>query len=166
MTNPEPILLDITVRPHRSLSPQARRGLILGLAGLAGALAVGFWRLGAWPVVGLMGADIALLVWALRYNQRDGDRCERIHLTPSCLRIHRIDARGVGQEEQWQPYWLQVELEPRADGAGALRLISHGRSVTLGAFLSPGERIALAEQLQQGLALARQPHNPSTSRME
>lgn len=167
MIDPEPVLLDITLRPHRSLSPRGQSGLTVLLVGLAGGLSAGFWWLGAWPVVGLMGADIALLVWALHWNQRKARRCEKIHLTPSRLLIRRIDERGSVQDEQLQPTWLRIELKHLADhSTGPLRLTSHGRSITIGAFLSPAERITLAETLQQGLAQLRQPYSPNTSRIE
>ena len=59
----------VVLTPHRSLSRQGflavdgvdRRRSILS----AGTL---FFLLGAWPVVGFMGLDVALIWWAFRAN--------------------------------------------------------------------------------------------------
>ena len=58
-------LFAATLTPHRSLS---RRGMRIVIAVMAiGASIPGmlFFALGAWPIVGIMGLDVALVWWAL-----------------------------------------------------------------------------------------------------
>ena len=57
--------------PHRSLSRDNMRLLIGLFAGACILTSLPFLFLGAWPVAGFMGLDIALLYWAFRANFRD-----------------------------------------------------------------------------------------------
>ena len=45
-----------------------------------------FFLLGAWPVVGFLGLDVALVYWAFRANYRAAAAFEEVTVTPSELR--------------------------------------------------------------------------------
>ena len=54
----------ITLWPYRSLSLQGFRILIAVLASLMSLIGLGFYLIGAWPVVGFLGLEI-FIVWYL-----------------------------------------------------------------------------------------------------
>ena len=157
-------LLDLTLRPHRSLS---RRGFVV-LMGLLVAVSfvagMAFLAVGAWPVVGFLGIDV-LLVWiAFRVSFARSRARERLTLHADRFEIERTDRWGRRERRQLEPYWLTVELADQGAGAPLVRLRSRGKSTIVGAFLGAGERMQLARTLEESLARWRQ--SPSTSRIE
>jgi uncharacterized membrane protein len=91
----ETLLFEATVKPHRSLS---RKGVFIAIAFmLSCSLCVTslMFLLGAWPVIGFNGADIALALFLLWLNIRAGRAAEVITLTGSTLRIARTDLRDL-----------------------------------------------------------------------
>jgi len=150
-------LFDARLMPHRSLP---RRGLVLVIGGLAlalGAVGFSFWSLGAWPVAGFCGLEV-LLVWgAFELNRRAARAHETVRLDDRALVVTRFDAKGRSQAWSFEPGWVRVEVERPGEPDGRLVLASHGRRLSFGAFLTPGERLELAEALRQALAGWRQP---------
>ena len=61
------------------------------------------------------------------------------------------------ETHSFQPYWVRVEMDDPPEHESQLRLVSHGRSVTIGSFLTPDERLDLAQALRGELARLRQP---------
>src|SRR3979409_1413436 len=137
---------DVVVRPHRSLSPMGF-WIVMGIIStwsLAGSIV--FVIVGAWPVLGFLGIDVALVWWAFKASYGDRSQ-ERLRIADGTLTVQRIDKRG-GREMLTSPsYGVRVKLEEDADGRGALVLSSHGRHLVIGAFLAPEARAALAEDL-------------------
>ncbi len=150
-TNQTPVLFSTTLRPHRSANLRALNWL-LGFLGLAFiAIGLGFFLVGAWPVTGFLGAEIAVLYIALRLNLRGARSFESIDLTAQELKIRRVN--HWGREWQWSfhPHWLQVILTPSRRGLDKLELRSHGQSLVIGAFLTQEERQGLFDSLRQAL---------------
>jgi uncharacterized membrane protein len=153
---PEPVLFDALLRPHRSLSPAGFRVLMaaaaVALAGVGGV----FFVAGAWPVIGFCGLELALVYLFFRLNFRDLTRCETIRLTEHELEVRRIAPDGaVTERVSLQPYWVQVSIRNAPGRANRLVLSSHGRDLTVGAFLAPEEREDLAQALIDALARQR-----------
>ena len=75
---------------------------MLALLALQGGLSLTigtvFWVAGAWPVIGFMGLDVALVYIALRLNFRSARATEIISLTRDQLTIRRVDAHGRAAE--------------------------------------------------------------------
>ncbi len=152
----EPVLFDALLTPHRSLSPRGF-AILMGLAGLVGfASGVAFLLMGAWPIFGFCGAEWLLFYLCFRLNYRAARRTERVRLMPGLLTVERSDPRGRVQSWSFQPYWLRVELDDPAEPGGQLALASHGRRLAIGSFLSPPERLDLAEALRDALARLKQ----------
>lgn len=149
------MVFDAELRPHRSLSMRGFR-LLMGAVVAVSAIAGGaVYVVGAWPVIGFMGADILLIYWAFRASYRAAKRCERLRLTPAWLTIQRIDPRGRGRTEALRPQWLRVELDDPAGPSSPLLLWSHGRATPVGSFLPPTERERLAASLRAALGRLR-----------
>jgi uncharacterized membrane protein len=145
---------DVVVRPHRSLSPTGF-WIIMGiLATWSFAGGIVFLIVGAWPVLGFIGIDVALVWWAFKASY--GDRThERLRLAGGTLTVHRVDKRGVEEQFAFPSYWVRVQLQETDDGRGVLALSSHGRHLVIGAFLAPEQRAALAASLSAALARAQ-----------
>jgi uncharacterized membrane protein len=151
-------LLDLTLVPHRSLGRKGFAvvmGLLCAVSFVAGAV---FVAVGAWPVVGFLGLDVALVYLAFKASYARGRERERVILHDDRLEIVNTDRWGRTRTRTLEPYWLTVEAGDRV----ALR--SHGRSTEVGAFLPPAGRADLALALETALARWRQ--SPSTSRIE
>ncbi|MBV8535232.1 MAG: DUF2244 domain-containing protein [Alphaproteobacteria bacterium] len=146
---------DIVLRPHRSLSPVGFAVImsILAIWSFIGGLV--FWLKGAWPVIGFLGIDIALVYWAFRASYGQGRAAERLRLAEGTLTVWRMDKRGAEERVAFPSYWLRVTLEEDQNGPGQLFLSSHGRHLAVGAFLAPDERAELARELSAALRQAR-----------
>ena len=155
MSGAEPVLFDAVLTPHRSLSPAGFRLLIGALSALAFVTGVVFLLLGAWPVLGFFGLDIALLAWCFHVNYRQGRRRERLRLTPDALTVERMSPAGRVEQVRLPPWWLRVEIDESGERPGPLTLATHGRREIVGSFLAPWERVEVAEALRRALAPLR-----------
>lgn len=154
----EEVLFDAVITPHRSLGPRGFTMLMILIGAISFICGIAFMAAGAWPVVGFLGLDVLLVYLAFRLNYRSGRAVEYVKLTRRALIIRRFNQHGHGIEIEMQPYWLKVELAGK-DVAGQIRLCSHGEIHTVGAFLSPAERVAFADALRKALSmLHRAPH--------
>lgn len=163
----EPAVLFATVlRPHRSISPRAVNAVVAVVGALWGAWSLFFIALGAWPVFPLLGLEVVLLYVALRINLRGARAFEAIRLTADALTVETVDPWGARRRFSFQPHWLQVSADDAEGGGRGVRLRSHGRSLTIAAFLLPEERRRLAAALKAALrGLAAPQPSPSTSAM-
>lgn len=155
LSGADPVLFDAVLTPHRSLPPAGFRLLIGALVLIGLAAGVAFLMLGAWPVLGFFGLDIALLAWCFHANYRQGRRRERLRLTPDALTVERMSPAGRVEQVRLPPWWLRVEIDQSGERPGPLTLATHGRRETVGAFLAPWERVEVAEALRQALAPLR-----------
>lgn len=144
------VFLDAVLAPYRSMPP---KGFLLLMAVLAAAsLICGTVCIlvGAWPVFGFFGLDVALVYVAFRVSYRSARRRESVRLDERRLTVERVSVRGETRRWQFEPTWLRVIYEEQ-DETNSLALASHGRYLPLGAFLAPNERRRLAVALKQAL---------------
>ena len=157
--NPNPPAKEIfeaVITPHRSLS---RRGFCLVMASIGvvsfGAGAV-FFMMGAWPVVGFLGLDVALVWWAFRANYRAARARETIRVTGSEIVVRRVSARGAVAEWRFNPYWTRLHVTRDEEAAvERVTFASHGRRLDVAGWLSPPEKADFAAALSGALAAAR-----------
>jgi uncharacterized membrane protein len=153
---PEPVLFSALLTPHRSLN---RTGFVLVMAFLSVisfAAGIAFLIMGAWPVLGFFGLDVLAIYWAFRINYRRAKASEEISVTPTELRVRRISHRGHVAEWVLNPLWVQVDQIAHEEfGIERLYLVSRGRRVSIGSFLSPDEKASFSSALKAGLAAAR-----------
>lgn len=148
---PDPVLFAATIAPHRSLPPRGLFWIMAGLSAFGFCSGIGFVLAGAWPVTGFFGLDIALLYLAFRLSYRSARQSESLRLTGKALDVERIDVRGERRRWRFEPAWLRVLVEEEDNGRGRVLLASHGKTVSLGAFLNADERRGLAAGLRAGL---------------
>lgn len=140
------------LRPYRSLPPEGFKWLIRGVIAANLFIGLPLYLLGAWPVMGFMGIDVALLWWLFQRNYFDAKRSETLTLTDSELIVNRVAPGGEREEIRLDAYWLKLEeTEER------LIATSRGNRVVIGRFLAPSVRTEVAEELKTALAAMRSP---------
>ena len=141
--SPSAPLFDAELTPHRSLPPRGFLLLMLAVSVISFGAGLAFFLVGAWPVIGFLGADVLLIYLAFKINYRRGRLVERVRITPEALTVTRIWPGGQSRRWQFQTTWLQVLLDdpPRNDSPLVLR--SHGKTLTIGRVLKNHPRLSV-----------------------
>ena len=150
-------LFEAVIVPHRSLSRRGMAVVMTAICTLSAAVSTAFWWLGAWPIAGFSGAEVALSVALLRYNARAARASERLLLCEQALRIVRTDMHGACSERVLSPFWLNVVLHERQGRVPGLYLVGAGQREEVGAALGETEKLSLAEALRAALHGWRNP---------
>lgn len=148
---PKPLYFDAVLRPNRSLSPRGFFWLMVAFGVACFATGVGFITAGAWPVFGFFGLDVLILYVAFRASYRTGNLAEEIRLTDRELTVRRVFPSGRARTWRFQPTWLQVNIDQPPEHHSQLTLRSHGSTLTVGSFLTPEERLEVANALRAAL---------------
>jgi uncharacterized membrane protein len=148
----ETVHFSTLLRPHRSLPPVGFKWLIRGVLLANLLVALPMYMLGAWPIAGFCGLDVALLWWLFDRNYLDARRSETLTLTDRELVVVRVAPDGEREEHRLEAYWLKVDLGER------LVLSSRRNRVVVGRFLAPDTRAKVAAELQAALAAMRSPN--------
>ena len=127
------------------------------ICGVSFAIGIAFFSLGAWPVTGFLGLDVLLVYYAFRANYASAREFEAIEITPCKLLITRVTAKGRQERFEFNPYWARVHLDEEPSGQTRISLVSHGRSLLFGRFLSDDDRRSLAGVLDDELLARRTP---------
>lgn len=144
------IYLDAVLRPHRSLSLQAFRLMLLVVVVVNAAVAAVFLSRGAFPVAGFCGLDVLALWLAFRVNYRAAKAEEHILLTPLQMQVERKLPSGAVSYYVLNPVWAKA----REEGIG-VSIWSGGGALRIGAFLPPDQRADFARQLDLALYRAK-----------
>jgi uncharacterized membrane protein len=147
--------LDLFLRPYRSLSPTGFGVVMTILAVWSFVGGIVFLSVGAWPVIGFVGVDVALVWWAFKASYGDRRAYERLRLAQGVFTVERSDKRGAKQHHEFPSYWLKVTLEKHGEDSNRLVLSSHGRHLAVAEFLGPEQREEVATMLSEALARSR-----------
>jgi len=164
-TSPVPsegLFFERVLLPHRSLPPRGFHLLMLLLGLLSLAVGIGFVALGAWPVCGFFGLDVAALYLAFRLSYRSARQREVVRLAGDDFTVERVDIYGERALWRFQPFWLRIILEERADRSNRLVVASHGKSLVIADFLGAPMRRELAHSLRAALKAWRAALNPAS----
>jgi uncharacterized membrane protein len=152
----EPTLFSALLTPHRSLNRTGFLVLMAFLSVISFAAGIAFLLMGAWPVFGFFGLDVLAIYWAFRINFRRARACEEILVTPSELRVRRVNHRGHVAEWVLNPLWVQIDQKAHeAFGIEKLYLVSRGRRLGIASFLGPDEKASFVKALNAALQAAR-----------
>ena len=154
-TSPETPRFSAVLTPHRSLSRKGFVVLMAAICAISFATGLLFFALGAWPVIGFMGLDVALIYLAFRLNFRALRRYETVDLTDDALTVTQVEPSGSSQVFSFNPYWVRLRLEPRIGRSTELSLASHGQRLVLASFLTDTEREDFALALSSALSATR-----------
>src|SRR5208337_4266417 len=123
----EPPIFSAVLTPYRSLGGYEFWIFMALASGLVLSTGIVFLVLGAWPVFGCWGLDIALLYLALRANDRAGRAYEEVTVTPTTLTVRRFGPRGDVSEWSANPVWVRLGREVHAEfGVQRLALVAGG----------------------------------------
>lgn len=150
------VFFDARLQPYRSLPPRGFGIVMAVLGGASFAMSVGCVMLGAWPVTGFFGLDVALVYFAFRASYRSARKIEHVRLTARDLTVERIGVRGDRRHWRFEPIWARLVFEEIDEDENRLSVTSHGKRLALGAFLSPIERRRLYKELTDAFARWRQ----------
>ena len=141
--------------PNRSLGNTGFVVLMTLIVAVSGLIGAGFMLIGAWPVSGFLGLDVALLFFAFRWNHRDMRRMELVRLDRDGLSVRRILPNGDHREWHFDPAWVQIIIDDPAHHGSQLKLRSHGKELIIAAFLTADERLSLAKALRSAVLAHR-----------
>lgn len=139
----------LTIWPHRSLP---RRGFVwfigltfamflLPLFALLGTMAL-------WGLLPFLLGALALTWYFLQRSYKDGELTEILSLWDDRVELTRHNPRSPDQEWHANPHWVEVKLRPEGGPVeNYITLRGNGRTVEIGAFLSPEERTELYGEL-------------------
>ena len=152
-------LFDATLQPNTSLKPRGFMLLMVAIASVSFVAGIIFMLVGAWPVLGFFGLDVAVIYLAFKANYRWARIYETVRLTSDSLLVERIRPSGKVQRWRFQPYWLKVQIDQPVKHDSQLVLSSHGKRLKIGSFLSPDERVEVANALQDTLTKLHRPEH-------
>lgn len=142
--------IDAVLTPNRSLTGGAFIKVLCVFSGM-NVLIASYWAMrGAWPVLGFLVIDVALFALAFHLNYRAARGFERVRVGRDVVHITRQPARGAARHWVVSPVWARIE-----DRENVVRIAAGDRAMLVGAFLSPPERVDLANALRDALARAR-----------
>ncbi|MFA7440503.1 MAG: DUF2244 domain-containing protein [Sphingomonadaceae bacterium] len=151
MQSRKSLYFDLEMRPNRSLPRRTFWWLVGGVAGVFLLMGLRLMILGAWLVLPFMLIDIALLWWAMRASYRSGEMVERLSLDKDGLSFVRIDPSGRRKAARLDAARARVELEEMVMKQNRLWLRAGDRRLSIGAFLSPPERVEIKQVIEDGL---------------
>ena len=152
----EPTIFSAVITPYRSLGSTGFLILMLGIGGVSFVSGMVFLLLGAWPVFGFLGLDVALIYWAFRANFRAARAYEEVTVTASELTVRKVNPRGGVREWTLNPVWVQLDRIVHEEfGIERLFLVSRGRRLPIAAFLGPDEKASFAQALSTALGEAK-----------
>ena len=155
-TNFDDAIFSATLRPHRSLGRRGMALLITAIGGLSLSIGTYVWWIGAWPVVGFVGLDVAAVALAFHLNARAARAFEEVEVTRAAIIVRKVTASGRSQELRFNPQWARLDVEKLEDeGVVRVTLRMRDRRVPVGAFLNPRDRETFARALSAALATAR-----------
>ena len=162
MTEPNPALQEASrfsavLTPHRSLGPTGFIVLIAGVCLVSFGTGLFFYLLGAWPVIGFMGLDVALIYIAFKLNFRALRLYETVDLTQDALTLTRVAPSGKAQSWRFNPYWVKLSVLERIGRSSELSIASHGERLVFASFLTDEEREDFASALSSALSAAKSP---------
>lgn len=154
----ETILFEAVTKPPAALSARGLRWLCALAAVAAAVPAILFTLMGAWPVLGFLGLEVAVVLGLVAMHRRwSRAAVESVQLTEGRLLVRRTDGRGRQENAELEAYWAQLTLEERPGAAPVLTASARGRTAEIGRFLAAEEKRALAEALQAALRRYRDP---------
>jgi uncharacterized membrane protein len=154
----DPPAFAVSLWPHNSLT---RRGFRWFMGALVAGLAIPFLAVAgtpvAWMLLPFLLAAVGLVWLAIRISLRRGRVHEELRLWPDVILVERTEPGGAVRRWAANPYWVRVELRDTRQVPQYLTLAGGGRTIELGAFLTPEERVSLAADLRAALGRLNAP---------
>jgi len=144
-------LYSLTLKPYRSLNKLGFFLIMFVLCVFSFITGIIFMKKGAWPVFGFFGLDVLLVYICFKINFRKGKEYEVIHLTKKELIIKKYGPKKLKKIYIFNPNWLNIKILNPNSHSSKIKIISKNKSITIGSFLKPEERIEIVELLKKTL---------------
>jgi uncharacterized membrane protein len=138
----------VTFKPNCSLSANGKIKVVLLLTLIPCCIAIGFSLVGAWMVLPFVGLEIIALGYAFYHVNSHSSDYESISIDGDRLLVERGNGQHVSQHIL-NPYWASVVRHELPNGELHIGLLSHGKEIEVGHFLTRKQRELLAQQLQK-----------------
>ena len=149
------VYLDAVLEPPRSLTTRGLNRVMLILGAFSAVFSLGFLLVGAWPVVGFLGAEILVLWLVFQWSFRAQTARTYVRVTADEVDVRKVDGWGRERRASMASHFARVEIDRTATGPNALRLATSRTAYPLGEFLTPRERETFARRLMQAISDAR-----------
>ena len=137
----------IISKPNCSVPASSKVNVVLLLTVIPVCIAIGFSLLGAWWVLPFVGLEIFALGFAFYHVNSHAEDYESISIAGDSLVVERGDKCGI-EQLVLNPYWVKVVRHEWPNGELYLALLSHGKEIEIGRFLTRKQRDSLAKQLK------------------
>jgi uncharacterized membrane protein len=149
------------ITPNRSLSKRGFALVVGALAAMNLALAAFFFALGAAPVPVFLGLDLLAVVVAFKVSYARARLVERVQVTAEAVRVRYESPRGAKTVWSSPTAFTRVALEAAGNHDSRVRLSLSDRRLTVGAALSPRERVDFGRALEKAVLAARAQRRPA-----
>jgi uncharacterized membrane protein len=152
----EPAIFSAIITPHRSLGSTGFLVLMITIGSISFVAGMMFLMLGAWPVFGFFGLEVALVYWAFRANYRAARAYEEVKVTATELKVRKVSHLGKVREWTLNPVWVQLDRIAHEEfGIERLFLVSRGKRLSIAGYLGAHEKESFARALGEALGEAR-----------
>lgn len=149
-------IFSATLRPYRSLSRNGFIILMILFGGTCFCLGFFYVMVGAWPVFGFLGLDVALLYIAFRSNYYSARAFEEVIVRRDVLIFRRVSARGQIQEISFNPFWVKLDItHDEDDTVTKISVKTQNQKTNIGRFLNPEDKTTFAKAFMAALAEAK-----------
>lgn len=142
----------VTFRPNHALSARGKIKVVVLLAIIPCLVALGFSLVGAWWVTPFVGVEILALAYAFYYVSCHESDYESISISGDQLLLE-FCVGGAVRQVVLNPYWVKLARHELASGDMQLSLLSHGKTIEIGKYLTSAQRVALAMQLEKRIGM-------------
>ena len=144
------------VTPHRSLPRSGFRAVMIVAGAVCLSSGLVFWSMGAWPVAGFFGLDIAALWLAFKLSYRSGRAYEEVKVSHHEVHVRKVSPSGRIEDYRFNPLWIRLSVTRLEDeGCVKVSLVGRGIDLVLGGFLNPDDRESFANAFSRALHAAR-----------
>ena len=152
-----PVFMQAELAPNRSLANPAFIALMVAISLISFSAGLFYLIMGAWPVLAFFGLDVFLVWLAFRISYRDGRAREYVRVDGRDIEVVRRHPTGHRRRYRLPTAWVRLRLAEPGSHHAQLALVSHGKALVLGQFLSPHERGEFAGALGTAIECARKP---------
>lgn len=153
--NEEPVF-EAVLSPHRSLGRNGFIALIAITTALTVAHMFMFAVIGAWPIIGFFGLDLALLFGAFWLSYRSGRTREFVSVSRTDLTVRKVAPSGQAVEHRFNPFWARFNIDRHEEiGITQMQITGEGRRTDVGMFLNPDDKESFASAFQRALATVK-----------
>jgi uncharacterized membrane protein len=142
------VVIEWVLKRNCSLSPRQMLLVYASLCVISLGIATYFWFLGATLIMPFAWFELLVVGVALAFYARHAADVERIALRPGRLTVEHQNGGRVERAE-FVPDWVRVE--PRHDDRSLVELSGRGQAISVGRYVRPELRRALAEEFRAAL---------------